>query len=56
MWINNLEHKKLETVIILARMYGVKETLEPLPCIRIIGILREWDMIHTKERSKRKKI
>lgn len=23
--------KKLETAVILARMYGVKETLEPLP-------------------------
>lgn len=30
---NNLEYKKLEAAVILARMYGVKETLEPLPHI-----------------------
>ena len=28
---NNLEHEKLKTAVILARMYGVRETLEPLP-------------------------
>lgn len=29
----NLEHKRLELVAVFARMYGVKETLEPLDFI-----------------------
>lgn len=42
---NNLEHKKLEAAVILARMYGVKETLEPLPHIsnkKIVALIERW--------------
>lgn len=42
---NNLEYEKLETAIILARMYGVKETLELLPCIsnkKMIDQILRW--------------
>lgn len=45
MWMNNLEHKKLKTAVILARMYGVKETLEPLPCIsneKMVDLITKW--------------
>lgn len=45
MWMNNLEHEKLKTAVILARMYGVKETLEPLPCIsneKMIDLITKW--------------
>ena len=41
----NLEHKKLETAIILARMYGMKENLEPLPCIsnkKMVALILKW--------------
>lgn len=40
-----LEHEKLKTAIILARMYGVKETLEPLPCIsneKMVDLILKW--------------
>lgn len=39
------EQKKLETAIIFARMYGVKETLEPLPYAaneQIAAMVTEW--------------
>lgn len=41
----NLEHEKLETAVILARMYGVKETLEPHPFVsneEIVMLIMEW--------------
>ena len=45
MWMNNLEHEKLKTAVILARMYGVKETLEPVPCIsneKMVDLILKW--------------
>lgn len=42
---NNLEHKKLRTAVILARMYGVKETLEPLPRMpnkEMVDLIIKW--------------
>lgn len=42
---NHLERKRLETAIILARMYGIKETLEPLQCIsnkKMIVQIEKW--------------
>ena len=53
---HNLEHEKLETAVILARMYGVKETLEPLPCIpneKIVTIIERWteEYLDTGERD-----
>lgn len=40
-----LDQRKLETAIILARMYGVKETLEPLPFVStedIVTMIVKW--------------
>lgn len=45
MWMNNLEHEKLKTAVILARMYGVRETLEPLPRMsneEIVDLITKW--------------
>ena len=45
MWMNNLEHEKLKTAVILARMYGVKGTLEPVPCIsneKMVDLILKW--------------
>lgn len=45
MWMNNLKYEKLKTAVILARMYGVKETLEPLPCIsneKMVDLILKW--------------
>lgn len=42
---HNLKYEKMKTAIILARMYGVKETLEPLPCIsneKMVDLIRKW--------------
>ena len=42
---HNLEHEKLKTTVILARMYGVKETLEALPCIsneKMMNQILKW--------------
>lgn len=42
---NNLEHEKLKTAAILARMYGVKETLEPLPRMpnkEMVDLIIKW--------------
>ena len=43
--MNNSEHKRLETAVILARMYGIKETLEPQPFVSnedIVMLVTEW--------------
>lgn len=45
----NIEHKKLETAIIMARMYGVKETLEPLPCMsneKMTDLILKWTEVY----------
>ncbi|MCM1162005.1 MAG: hypothetical protein NC412_12365 [Roseburia sp.] len=45
MRVNNIEHEKLKTAILLARMYGIKETLEPLPYIsneKMADLIRKW--------------
>ena len=42
---NNLEHEKLKTAVILARMYGIKETLEPLSHMsneKIVDLITKW--------------
>lgn len=42
---SDLERRKLETAVILARMYGVKETLEPLPFVSnedIVILITKW--------------
>ncbi|MBD5498404.1 MAG: hypothetical protein HDR11_11660 [Lachnospiraceae bacterium] len=41
----DLEQKKLDTAIIFARMYGVRETLEPLPYVaneQVAIMVTEW--------------
>lgn len=45
MWMNNLEHEKLKIAVILARMYGVRETLEPLPHMsneKMVDLITKW--------------
>ncbi len=42
---SKLEHETLKTAVILARMYGVKETLEPLPRMsneEIVDLITKW--------------
>ena len=42
---NNLEHEKLKIAVILARMYGVKETLEPLSRMtneKMVDLITKW--------------
>lgn len=41
----DMEQKKMEAAVIFARMYGVKETLEPLPYVaneQIAAMMAEW--------------
>lgn len=56
MWMNNLEHEKLKTAVILARMYGVRETLEPLPRMsneEIVDLIAKWteEYLDSEERD-----
>lgn len=56
MWMNNLEHEKLKTAVILARMYGVRETLEPLPRMsneEIVDLITKWteEYLDSEERD-----
>lgn len=54
--MNNLEHEKLKTAVILARMYGVRETLEPLPRMsneEIVDLITKWteEYLDSEERD-----
>lgn len=56
MRINNLEHEKLKTAVILARMYGVRETLEPLPRMsdeKMVDLITKWteEYLDTEEKD-----
>lgn len=42
---SKLEHETLKTAIILARMYGIRETLEPLPRMpneEMVDLITKW--------------
>ncbi len=42
---SKLEHEKLKTAVILARMYGIRETLEPLPRMsneELVDLITRW--------------
>lgn len=45
MYDSKLEHETLKTAIILARMYGIRETLEPLPRMpnkEMVDLIIKW--------------